>query len=328
MNEVIGRILGAVRLGEPSSVGTVTLVPVFTSLAQGPEYVTLAEALEAGTLSVTELDSDGSVPELRARNSGRTGVLVIDGEELRGAKQNRVLNTSVYLPPGSEIVIPVSCVEAGRWRAESPSFVDSGYVSAARVRCATRESVTHNVRACGDYASNQGRVWNAVDDFAADHGVVSATRAMRDVFERRRAAVEPFVDRVALEPQQCGLLAVIGGCVVGVDVVSRPEAYRILHPRLVRSYAYDSREVAALGTGTSDDLKLAKRFLVSLADLEVTSHRSPGSGIAHRFTGSAAVGDALTYRGAVLHAAFFAAQGDEVRDDRMASAACRRGFRV
>ena len=39
-----------------------------------------------------------------------------------GAKQNRIINLTILVPPGKTIVIPVSCVEAGRWRFTSDRF--------------------------------------------------------------------------------------------------------------------------------------------------------------------------------------------------------------
>jgi hypothetical protein len=37
-------------------------------------------------------------------------VLILDGEELVGTKQNRIVNTTILVAAGCEIVIPVSCV--------------------------------------------------------------------------------------------------------------------------------------------------------------------------------------------------------------------------
>ena len=77
------------------------------------------------------------MPELMVENKGDMRVLFIEGEELVGAKQNRILNTSILVPAKSKTKIPVSCVERGRWRYHSPMFRHR----AARIRrpaCATR----------------------------------------------------------------------------------------------------------------------------------------------------------------------------------------------
>jgi ARG and Rhodanese-Phosphatase-superfamily-associated Protein domain len=43
-----------------------------------------------------------------------------DGQELVGAKQNRVLNVTVLIEAESEVLLPLSCVEEGRWHELRP----------------------------------------------------------------------------------------------------------------------------------------------------------------------------------------------------------------
>ena len=40
-------------------------------------------------MRITEVDDEGSVPELRVANLGDRPLLLLDGEQLVGAKQNR-----------------------------------------------------------------------------------------------------------------------------------------------------------------------------------------------------------------------------------------------
>jgi hypothetical protein len=59
---------------------------------------------------MTEVDAAGSVPELLAPNPLDQHVLLYDGEELLGAKQNRILNVTVLAAAKSEARMLVSCV--------------------------------------------------------------------------------------------------------------------------------------------------------------------------------------------------------------------------
>ncbi len=90
--------------------------------ASAADYLMLDEALGSGWARVTEISESGSVPELRFVNNGAQPVFILDGEELVGAKQNRVVNLSLLVPAKSTLTIPVSCVEAGRWHARSRAF--------------------------------------------------------------------------------------------------------------------------------------------------------------------------------------------------------------
>ena len=96
-----------------------TLWPLARDGSSGPtsasRFMSLAEALEAGTLVLDEVSDSGDVPHVRAHNRGEEALLVLFGEEIEGALQNRVANASFLVPAGSDVVIDVSCVERGRW---------------------------------------------------------------------------------------------------------------------------------------------------------------------------------------------------------------------
>src|SRR5437762_1881099 len=72
-------------------------------------YLTLDEAMAAGSLEVAEISESGSVPKLKVTNRSDLMTFLMSGEQLIGAKQNRVLNVSVMVPARQEISIPVSC---------------------------------------------------------------------------------------------------------------------------------------------------------------------------------------------------------------------------
>src|SRR3954471_23236916 len=102
------------QLGQPQQAGAITMTPLFPLRDPVCDYVSLDEAL-AGGLDISEVDEAGDVGELAGRNALDRGGLLYDGEELVGAKQNRILTVSVLLGAGSTARIPVSCVESGCW---------------------------------------------------------------------------------------------------------------------------------------------------------------------------------------------------------------------
>jgi hypothetical protein len=165
--------------GDAQSHGALAVLPLMADLPIGPEYLTLGEALAAGTLTITEITEGGSVPELAVINAGDLPVLLLDGEELAGAKQNRVVNTTILLKEHSKTVIPVSCVEQGRWQYASREFQDSGNVMAANLRARKGRAVSESLASSGRRASDQGDVWDGVAEMACSFQVASDTGAMR-----------------------------------------------------------------------------------------------------------------------------------------------------
>jgi len=119
------------EVGEPVGHQHLTLVPLAGGRAGQLPCRLAGEALAAGTLRVSEVSEGGHVPELAVVNDSTEAVLLLDGEELVGAKQNRILNTSVLVPPGAKVVIPVSCVEQGRWDYRSADFSSGEWAPSA-----------------------------------------------------------------------------------------------------------------------------------------------------------------------------------------------------
>ena len=58
-------------------------------------YLTLDEALVSRTARAGEVSDGGSLPELLFRNLGERPVLLVEGEELVGVKQNRAFNNDL-----------------------------------------------------------------------------------------------------------------------------------------------------------------------------------------------------------------------------------------
>jgi pSer/pThr/pTyr-binding forkhead associated (FHA) protein len=82
--------LGRIAIGEPVRYKSLTVFPLFGDDNPAVEYLLSDEAIEAGVVTVAEVSQQGSVPELAVTNTGNIRVLLLEGEELRGAKQNRI----------------------------------------------------------------------------------------------------------------------------------------------------------------------------------------------------------------------------------------------
>src|SRR6516165_4480134 len=131
-----------IRVADPISHESLSIFPLEAGVVRKVDYALSDEALAAGTATVEEVGEAGSVPELIVNNQADQLVLFLEGEELRGAKQNRVLNTSVLVAAKSRTPIPVSCVEQGRWRFKSKHFGHGGSHSSPKLRHVLKRSVS------------------------------------------------------------------------------------------------------------------------------------------------------------------------------------------
>jgi len=157
MESAIKSRLQSVQFGEVKRYKGIAIVPLISPADGAFKYNTLSEAFTASSLTISEVSAAGSVPELMVVNRSDTPVLLVDGEELAGAKQNRVLNTSILIKEKSETKIPVSCTEQGRWAYSSNFFSESGHIMAHKSRSKKSRSVLCSLESSGFTAPTRAR---------------------------------------------------------------------------------------------------------------------------------------------------------------------------
>lgn len=282
-----------------------TLVPL-RGAAHQPRfhnYLLASEAISAGVLTITEVDESGTVPELLAVNDAERPVLLIDGEELQGAKQNRILNTSVLLPPKSKTRIPVSCVEEGRWHHVSPTF-KSGYYAPSSLRRRKSRDVQYSLRARGRAESDQGAVWDCVAEHVEAHAAQSPTRAMSDAIATLAGVLGRYHDALPYPSAACGVVAAVCGRFVAMDVFDSPSTLEAIWGRLIASYAMDA-EAAPHNTQKAFTAKAAGVLVEHVAEQACQAFNAVGLGDDLRFEATDVLGQALRVDGHLLHLSVF-----------------------
>jgi len=341
MDKSVESYLLGMELGEGSSFENMTVFELLRAQNGGPEYITLREALEKGVFSVTEVSEGGSVPELMVVNEGAEPVLLLDGEELRGAKQNRILNTTILVAPKSAIKVPVSCVEHGRWSYQEREFKESGNVMHREMRALNVRRVSESLRSEKRFRSDQGEIWSKVAEMAGEMAVPTSTGAMRDVYLAKEVDLESYVKSFRLAGGQRGILVFVDGRPAGMDFVSRDAAFAALFPKLIKSYAMEAMlltERRKRGRGKGDAGKAlarpsadeAREFLKRAAASDEKKYESVGLGWSYRYAGPGIVGSALAFNENVVHMAFFGIDEAEAAQDpgSMAGSRMRRNFRA
>jgi hypothetical protein len=234
--------LPEIRVGDPLGHEGLTVFPLFDEAHGNADYLLADEALAAGTVTVEEVDQAGSVPTLVVNNQADSLVLFLEGEELRGAKQNRVLNTSVLAGARAKTTIPVSCVEQGRWHYTSASFGHGGSHSSSKLRHVLKASVTRSAKEGRGHGSDQGGVWQEVSRQMEALGASSPTGAMADTYTTYRDRLAEFMERLKYVEGASGLAVAVGGRVVSVDLFDKPATCRKVWGRLLTGVVMDALE--------------------------------------------------------------------------------------
>ncbi len=303
MNKV-AQFLSGVTIGQPQVHDNMAVYPLHLQNGHQRAYDTLDEALAAKTLEVSEVSESGSVPNLKVHNHGKKPVLLVIGEELVGAKQNRVLNTSLLVPAESDLAIPVSCVERGRWSYRSRNFDSSVTTSHFSLRKAQTENVTTSLRAKTGFDADQRAVWKEVDRKITTTGSLSTTSALHDVYEQSETRLISYLNAFT-PPEAQGMIVAVNGEVIGGDLFDHAETLRALWPKLLRGYALDAIDRT---TGKENALTDTKEFITAVGTANDEIYESVGLGKDIRLSGGVVTGSGLLWEDKLVHASLFHAK--------------------
>jgi hypothetical protein len=297
------RVWQGVKPGEAQAFRSLRAVPLVGPSSDDPSY-RLFDAETAEKVEVTEVDRSGSVPNVRLRNRLKDRILLIDGQELIGAKQNRILNADVLVPASEEVVIPVSCVEAGRWGYRGRRFSPGG-MSPRQMRSRKAHHVHKALRAERGHRSDQGEVWDDVQMYMCALEAPSPTSAMSDVYERMKKDLVEVRDAFELPPETIGVAVYVGERFVGLDLFDRASTFARHWKALLDSYAIDwlaseraSRDEPEPGQPSAP----LERLIELLAAAEWEGFDAPGEGRDMRWESDEITASALVWGDdAVVH---------------------------
>ena len=309
-----------VELGERTQVGGLTVIPLIGVEFQAPAYLTGPEAFEAGLLEVDELDPP-EVPKLAITNLSDLPVLLVEGEMLVGGDQNRTMNVTVLCPPRARTVVPVSCVEAGRWGARRTMSGRRKHAPGS-LRAAKTSNLESRSDDVGARGTDQGLVWDEVSRQSTAHAVYSSTAALDDVQEEVEERISQQLECIEPQPNQVGVVCTIGDVVVGLDIFDRPSAMGQYLRAIVAGHALDDMAESRSG----DPIAAIERFLARVDASRPDTGKGVGLGNEVLLRGKLA-GVGLSYGDHLVHLAAFPAPDDAgAACDHREQLRCRRPF--
>ena len=279
------------QVGEPDVFGALAVYPVWGP-ASRQSYVSFAQGRDAG-VQIKELEGGASVNDLVVINPTKTPVLLLGGEEVLGAQQNRTFDVTALIGANTNERIPVSCMEAGRWDStrHSEAFAPAPQTAPANLRRSKALMISASLETGGEARANQSMVWNEIEQRADRLHADAPTRALHDVYESRRDQLHRFKEAIKLRDGQSGALVALGGSFAVLDWVSRPEVFTSLHSALVQGYALDAIEA---DEADAPPLEEATGFVEIASGIAASERDGIGLGREVRFSAHQLIGTGLT----------------------------------
>ena len=195
------------------------------------------------------------MPQLVVENHSESLLLLVEGQELIGAKQNRVINTTVLIKPKSKVTIPVSCVEAGRWHFHSREMKEAKHFVPNKLRYELKRGVYQSLRNKLGHRSDQGGVWGVVAFLHQSLGVSSPTSDLEAAYEAYERELEEFRKDIDYVEGATGLAIATDGRVRSLDLFGTAQICSRVWPRLVAGLAIEAlRTAPSQAKATSEDV--------------------------------------------------------------------------
>lgn len=302
MKENIFKVLDNIKFGKPQTYRNMTILPLIYKNGNKVEYISLNTALKNDYITIKELDEGATVSELKVINHSKHNVLIIDGEQFVGAKQNRIINASVFVGANSKFVIDVSCVEEGRWHHVTDKFKESDNLLISNIRAKKVADVNMSLRRSKSFMANQGEIWNDIHRELSEFRVASKTSAMEDFYKVNKNNSQSYLDAFKLEDEQNGVLVFINDKPMGIEYISDTSVFAQNFTKIVKSYVPTAiRETDNYKESDLDYIEQGKIFLANFKDCEIETFKSLGMGNDLRFNSEKVTASALVVENELIH---------------------------
>lgn len=285
------------------SNGIVSIVQYLTDQVNTIDYISCHEAMENNHIEVKEVNESGSVNNLVVLNHSNHFVFFSDGDILSGAKQNRVLNTSVFLAPNSKTIIPVSCVEQGRWRHLSQKFKGNDYLAPSKLRAKKSEEVKENLKINNSFMCSQHSVWSEVEDYQINLRVSSPTSNLSDVFEEKKTDIDKFIADFKVDDAANGMTVFINNNILSVDSFNKTNIFKEYFQKILRGVSSEAIFLKEVNSNIAE-AEIKFKTLNFFDELEKTkSNIYPGVGVGNerRFDSDKISGFNLYFNDQTIH---------------------------
>lgn len=301
-----------ITLLSPQTHKNVAIIPVMTPPSYKFDILTLKKGFELDLVEVKECEHS-TVNTLIVKNKSVTPLLLVDGEEIIGGDQNRIVNATILIAPNTEKPIPVNCTEHGRWGYKH-EFVQSDYMANYRTRSSKEMASRNNMSA-------QQAVWDSIECLEVERSFASPTQAMSESYDNAKLDLNEALTHFKIEDGQNGVVIIVDGEIKGFEIFLNSQIYKEYHEKILKSYLIDININDSVFTINTDE---AKSLIAGAIDSEFNTGKNTGLEEVLEFENDKGLGKIYTYQDEIVHMSYFKNASEEITVDKLNKGADER----
>ena len=276
----------------------VAIVPIKTPVNHKIDLLTLKKGFELGLVIVQECEHS-TVNTIIVANKSVVPLLLVDGEEIVGGDQNRIIDATILIAPESKMKVPVNCTEHGRW-AFKHNFKQSENIANIQTRVA-------KIHAHRNHGSAQQAVWDSINELEMSRDFSSPTQAMSESYENAKADLGEFLNAFEVVDGQSGVAVLVDGEMKGFEIFLNSEIYKEYHEKILKSYLINAEISDSVFTINTDTIE---NVIENALNSEFEEFKNNGEEKRFEFSDDNGLGSLYTFQDNLIHMSYFTGSVD------------------
>lgn len=216
-------------------IAGLTLYPLKASVKYNLENIrTFDELADLGLARALEHKGGATVTSVNIENNSDYWLLLLDGEGIIGAKQNRMMQKSVIIAPHTCHPVPVNCVEQGRWSySGSQNFEKAKFAISPKMRDVKGEFLKTKAD-----RRVQSAMWDEISLLESKLGASSPTQDLDEIITSRQEVSSSEI-RKFVQQNPCNGFLVFGSGRPFIELFGRKDLCERFITKSIRSWIAD-----------------------------------------------------------------------------------------
>ena len=262
-----------------------TIMQIYLSQKKSFDYISGRAASLKNYLEINEVTESGSVNEILVANKSNNFIFLLDGDILIGAKQNRVVNTSILLAPFSKTHLPVSCIERDRWHHSSENFHFSDNIIPNSIRANKSFSVNEELESSRSFHADQSKVWSDIESESIEYNTFSKTSDLNEMIELKKRNTSEEINSIKPNKKSNGVILFKDDKIFSADFFGKKTIYSEYFNKIIIDTFTEKQKINKLDLKDISSEKLvskANKFFKKLKGLKYKKYKSVGVGVEFR----------------------------------------------
>lgn len=251
------------NITDVQTTGNITIAQIKYDSKEVENIISLESAFKSNSVTITEI-KEQQVNAVELNNLSNSYIFILDGDIIKGAKQNRVINTSILVAPKSKAIIPVSCIEEGRWDDTDDNFNYSTHIAHNSIRYDKLKQINNKNKKEFNFRASQQTVWNNVEENIHCLVAESPTKSHTDMFEKFNVDLESMTNHFDIHNDSNGILIFVNNKLISCEIFNSKKLYSDYFNKILISAAMEAKIKNNIKVTDKIDLQKAKMKLKNI----------------------------------------------------------------